>query len=318
MLLCYQHVTLSYTYIFIGVALQNMIPAAIKTTITEALARNRNLHQQIVAKNKFALHEECRNLCRLAIMSQHIEQYPQVLAAIDEQGNLPLHCLLLNKLSSIEDVSMMIDKYPAALQYRNSDGNLPLHIECRYQCRSSVISKCIHIYPKALVKNDAEINLPLHLILYNKSSSVEDVLTMIEKYPAALKNQNINGDFPFQIECKYQRRSPIIAKCIALHPEGLSKQAIHSMTYYSIDRDDHFPLPILAIIFTARPTSLYDYHTRNDVRANPYYRRKILNLLPRHVFTTTHETDYRDLNWQPRAAAIMLLSQMRMKVQQQR
>jgi hypothetical protein len=40
-----------------------------------------------------------------------------------------------------------------------------------------------------------------------------------------------------------------------------------------------------------------------------------MNLLPHHVFTPTHEIDYRDLNWQSREAMMMLLSQI--KIQQQ-
>jgi hypothetical protein len=50
--------------------------------------------------------------------------------------------------------------------------------------------------------------------------------------------------------------------------------------------------PVLLIIFTARPMSLYDRNTymSDDIRHDPYYRRRILdNLLPHHVFTPTYE-----------------------------
>jgi hypothetical protein len=74
--------------------------------------------------------------------------------------------------------------------------------------------------------------------------------------------------------------------------------------------------PALSVIFTARPMSLYDREAslKYDIRDDPHNRRRILNLLPRHVFTPIYDTDYRDLNWKLRAAMLMLLSQM--KIQQ--
>jgi hypothetical protein len=62
--------------------------------------------------------------------------------------------------------------------------------------------------------------------------------------------------------------------------------------------------------------SLYNYDSQQeaDIRADPLYRRRILHLLPRQVFTPTHDADYRDLNRKPRTAMIMFLLQM--KIQQ--
>jgi hypothetical protein len=61
--------------------------------------------------------------------------------------------------------------------------------------------------------------------------------------------------------------------------------------------------------------SFYGYYENldDDFQEYPEYRRRILNLLPHHVFTPAHKSDYRDLNWQPRAAMMMLLSQMKIQ-----
>jgi hypothetical protein len=64
---------------------------------------------------------------------------------------------------------------------------------------------------------------------------------------------------------------------------------------------------------------LYDHRTflQFDKRKDPTYRRRILHLLPRHVFTPTHDADSRDLNWKPRSALVMLLTQMKSQIPKQ-
>jgi ankyrin repeat protein len=262
------------------------------------------------------LHIECRNQCRLSVISKCIELHPGAIAITDNEGCLPLHRLLVNESSSIDAALMLIEEYPAALRHMNGKGRLPLHIECKQHGRSAVLSKCIELYPGALAVTAERGSLPLHTLL-SKSSSIDDALFMIKKYPAALQHRMPNGDLPLHIECGNQSRTSIILKCIELYPQALDDRAltqiIRSKKVTMSDFRRHASL--FSRVFTTRPMSLYDRHSylRNDVRANPYYRRKILNLLPHHVFTPTHESDYRDLNWQPRAAMMILLSQMRMK-----
>jgi hypothetical protein len=100
----------------------------------------------------------------------------------------------------------------------------PLHIECKYQCRSSIISTCIELYPQALSKVHKWGYLPLHQLLSNGlNHSVYVVVTMIEKYPDALKHQTLYGELPLHLECRYHCRSSIILKCIDVYPEALAQ-----------------------------------------------------------------------------------------------
>jgi ankyrin repeat protein len=269
------------------------------------------------------LHLECYNKYRSSVMSVCIELYPQALMKETNSRELPLHLLLMKKSSSIEDAFTMIERCTTALEHQTSGASLPLHIECETQCRSPFIAKCIELYPEALRKTDEYGCLPLHRLLINMSSSMDDALMMIEKYPAALQHQNISGYFPLHFECKYQCRSTILAKCIELYPEALTNEAL----YFIIQKVDESNFSryaaSLSIIFAARPLSLYDFELYSqghlfigsDIRDDPYYRRLILNLLPRHVFTSTHDADYRDLNWQPRAAMMALFSKIKRQPQ---
>jgi ankyrin repeat protein len=167
------------------------------------------------------LHLECMVQCRSPIISKCIELYPAALSIADQCGYLPLHRLLRSDSSSVEDVLVAIEKYPAALQILTDDGHLPLHLECAGKGRSSIISKCIELYPEALSISDNNRNLPLTWLFINASSTIEDALMLIEKYPAALRHQNIHGNLPLHYECGKQFRSSIVSKCIECHPESL-------------------------------------------------------------------------------------------------
>jgi ankyrin repeat protein len=260
------------------------------------------------------LHIECKRRCRLSIISKCIELYPDALEVADSSLNLPLHLLLCNELSTVNEFLMMIDKYPAALEHRNDNAQLPIHLECQYQCRSSIILACIELYPDTdciFTEADEDGNLPLHILLSNKSSTVQDALMMIDKYPAALQERKNDDELPIHLECMNQCRSSIILKCIELYP-GTTDAIIGNINQNNFNRF----IPALLIIFTANPMSLYNANAliEHDIRTDPCYRRRILNRLPHHVFTPSHDSDYRELNWQPRAAMMMLMSQIQQEL----
>jgi ankyrin repeat protein len=261
------------------------------------------------------LHIECRHQCRSSIIRQFIELYPESLSIADEANDLPLHLLLWNEASSGDDAFIMI--YPAALQHQDRYGYLPIHIECIHQRRSSIISRCIELYPESLEVAIEAGDLPLHLLLVGISSSIDVELMMIEKYQAALQRRNNMGNLPIHIECSNRCRSTFILKCIELYPESLDDRVIISILnkinkfYFS----EFMMTSLLLIVVTVRPLSLYEHYPgiNNDIRTDPHHRRRILNLLPHHVFTPTHDNDHRDLNWLPRAEVIMLLSQIKIQ-----
>jgi hypothetical protein len=263
------------------------------------------------------LHIECENQCRSSIISQCIELYPEGLAVADDGlGCLPLHWLIRSESSSAEDALMMIEKYPAALRHPSRLGYLPLHLECYCRCRLSIISRCIELYPEGLATEET-LQLPLHLLLWNYQSTIGDTLTMIERYPAALQHRDKYGYLPLHIESKNQCRPSIIMRCIELYPESVDDDIIASIFSKINEHNYHRGSGYRSVVtmnFPIRPMSLYPRASKiNDIRTNPDYRRRILNLLPRHVFTSLHELDYRDLHWQPRAAMMMLLSQMKIQ-----
>jgi hypothetical protein len=274
--------------------------------------------QHLTTADLQPLHIECNCQCRSTIVKKCIELYPEGLVKADADGYLPLHRLLEDESSSTEDALLMIKRYPTTAQHQNSCDQLPLHIECYQQCRSSVIWKLIGLYPEAASIADSLERLPLHYLIQNQSSSMDDVIRMIMQYPAALQRRTKYEDLPLYIECNHQCRAKILSKCIELYPEALNDSFI-SFFLNEVGRKSFSSFAsVILLVFSSCPMSLYNLtsksYVKDDIRDDPSYRRRILNLLPRHVFTPTHEADSRDLNWQPRYAMMMLLSQIQQQL----
>jgi ankyrin repeat protein len=200
-------------------------------------------------RHDLPLHLDSCTHCRSSIISLCIELYPGVLSRADEDGYLPLHRVLRNGSSCIDDALIIIEKYPAALHHHSHDGFLPLHSECMNQGRSSIISKCIELYPEALGTADRQGLLPLHTLLSNELSSEEDALMLIEKYPAALQHHN-DGLLPIHLECARRCRSSIISKCIELYPGGLAmayRQVYLPLHYLLDNKSSSIDLALLVI-----------------------------------------------------------------------
>jgi hypothetical protein len=263
----------------------------------------------------YDLHEECKHQCRSDIIFEWIEKDVEALARADESGWLPLHILLTNPSSSIDDALLMIEKYPDALKYRGNKWYqyLPLHIECRNQCRSVLLSACMEKYPGAVSAVDAWSCIQLYYLLRNANSSIDDVLLMIKKYHA-MTSRNLfqSEELPIHLEFAYRSRPSIIKKCIEIHPASANQRSVTRILSNIHNRNVSVGYSGLSLVFAANPSSLYDRGSNeDDLRHNPYFRRRILSLLPRHVFSPIHDADFAELNWQPRGAMLLFLSQIR-------
>jgi hypothetical protein len=111
-----------------------------------------------------------------------------------------------------------------------------------------------------------------------------------------------------------------ISKCIKLRPDAIDFTTFNFiMTHVNRDNFHEYSLS-LSIVLTALPLSFYYEYVYEycEITKHSHFRRKILNLLPSTLFTLKHDTDYRDLNWQSRAAMIMLLLQIKIQRQSNR
>jgi hypothetical protein len=132
--------------------------------------------------------------------------------------------LLQNSSIAEEDILDAITNSHEEVRKVDHYGGLPIHIECKYQCRLPILSKCIELYPESISVGAGRCKkVPLHVAMTsNSSSSVDSVLYLLGKYPDALQIKDINGNLPIHIECRYHCKLPVISKCIEVYPESLT------------------------------------------------------------------------------------------------
>jgi hypothetical protein len=137
-----------------------------------------------------------------------------------------LYDLLSDSACSEEALLQAMHDHPGALRLHfDENGSLPIHIECRNQCRSSVLVKCIELYPESLTVADGDGYWPLHAAIKNKSASFNAIMTLIDGHPGILRKQDNDGCLPLHIACQYTWHpmlSSIIAKLIELYPGSLA------------------------------------------------------------------------------------------------
>jgi ankyrin repeat protein len=272
--------------------------------------------------DQLPLHIEKRHQCRLPVILKCIELFPESLSDINHNGYLPLHLLLADKSSSIDDAHMIINKYPAVLAYKDGQCQLPLHIECSNQCRPSIISKCIELYPEALKEPDSDGCLPLHLLLWNDQSAVEVTLLMIRKCPDTLTAKDYSGYLPINVECHSQCRVAVIRQCVELFPQSLESKDSRGKTPFTILLDQIRQANRISTIYTCLPAILYVADaTKNTYSASytklivePCFREfdKLTATLKRRILLNLAPNDKLsqekcDLNYQPRSSLLMAL-----------
>jgi hypothetical protein len=282
-------------------------------------------------KSSLPLHMECKTQCRSDIITRCIELYPQSISIAETEGYLPLHYVISHPSSSEATTLMLIEKYPQAIEhvvddYYNNDGGLAIHIECKTQCRPSIIAKCIELFPEGLALVNEHDFLPLHNVFWNSSSSEVAAVMVMEKYPAALLFRDDEGNLPIHMECKNRFSPAVISRCAELCPESLSwfdyypsgdipwSIALRRMEEHEVSYDRQL---LSMIVFP--PVSLYQ--PLNDplidklfmkYDGDRHHQRMILNMHPTCLSSAPadHLQAYHDLNWQPRCSLVHLWLQM--------
>jgi hypothetical protein len=116
---------------------------------------------------------------------------------------------MLRPLPSEGEILDAIDWHSDALEQVDDDGSLPIHIECKYQCRLSIISKCAQLYPESLTIEDGNGELPLQLAMMSDQSSESTVLWLIDNYPDLVRASDASLELPIHIECSRNCRLSI-------------------------------------------------------------------------------------------------------------
>jgi ankyrin repeat protein len=261
--------------------------------------------QQSNDKGELPLHIECSNICRSTIVSTCIEIYPEALAKASNRGDLPLHSILRRKSATVEQALMMLEKYQAAMYHKNKHSYLPLHIECMCQCRSVIIDKCIEVY-EAILTADSVGNLPFHILASNFSSTVDQIIMVIDNYPAIVQLQVGQGFLPIHLECMRQCRIPIISKLIEVYPESLAQANFYGYLpfLYLFDNNSWSTTDVMALVYGEYPAAI-KHRNRNDCspllmeckyQCRPSFISKLIELYP-EALADADRDGYLPLHW---------------------
>jgi hypothetical protein len=173
-------------------------------------------------------------------------------------------------------------------------------------------------------------HLPLHWALSRYLSSISSLqmtLTMIEKYPEAIKLHCKYGSLPLHLECNNHCRPSIISKCIELYPEALAVCDQYGSLPFTIalSRVRHNNMyecrKSLSILLSAHPASFYHppdnrLICRQYIMKDDRCRCMILNLLPSCLSSAVDVQGYHDLNWLKRCSLLQLCLQIRLNSKQ--
>jgi hypothetical protein len=119
-------------------------------------------------RNETPLHSACSNpRVDAETVTYLISRNPSALETADARGRLPLHLLLLEKVTvSLELLEFVIDLYPQALSRVSDFGMTPLHLACKGRAPFEVVQLLYDRYPEALSAHFAPT--PLHIAMMKR------------------------------------------------------------------------------------------------------------------------------------------------------
>jgi len=151
-------------------------------------------------RNETPLHSACSEIRVHSETVRYLIRYdPTALQAADARGRLPLHMLLLEKVSvPLDLIEWIIDLYPDALSRVSDFGMTPLHLACQNRSSFEVVRHLYDRYPEALSAPFAPT--PLHIaMMKNCSPNVIEFLTANYK----LREFNCVGSQYFPLRASY-------------------------------------------------------------------------------------------------------------------
>lgn len=122
--------------------------------------------------------EEAVELKRLGILKFLIEDDPESVKVLDNDGSLPLHHALEYGCSS-EFCRLLVQAFPGSALQRNLEGKLPIHIACMGNA-AKVVNHLVEAEPECINMPTEESEyvgwLPIHLAAISESKDTEELV----------------------------------------------------------------------------------------------------------------------------------------------
>jgi ankyrin repeat protein len=149
---------------------------------------------------KFPLHLACQR-CDASVVKFLIECFPDILHYRDRSGKFPFDYALDQKDINVEVMNILLDQNPDLLTFIDDDGDLPLHriLQRNHRSFDTIVDILTDICPLALRFQNSEGQTPL-LQACSEFNSLSQVYTLVRRWPEQVTTQAVFYETSFNGE----------------------------------------------------------------------------------------------------------------------
>jgi ankyrin repeat protein len=156
-----------------------------------------------------AAQEELREACsrtsdtQFQTVQRILQQYPDSVKVINENGNLALHLACFNG-APLQVVELLVANYPESLRIPDKHGSLAIHWACYGTSPLIVIQNLLLQYPESISVKTNNGQIPLHYACHD-AGRLDVVKVLCEKFREGVHEKNEHGMLPLHIACASPR-----------------------------------------------------------------------------------------------------------------
>ena len=158
-----------------------------------------------ISNYQFFLLACCNERVTEGILRYLLENFPNAVRAIGEEGRSPLHIICcFNKNVTLGMVELLIDAFPDSVRHENNKGSLPLHGLCNNEnlddkVTNDIFRLLLERNPESVRHATREGKLPIHAAAGKQSPEFCRIL--IEAYPGSERISDDAGSLPLHFAC---------------------------------------------------------------------------------------------------------------------
>ena len=142
----------------------------------------------------------------LTLLALVVSEQSDLIAAVDNNGALPLHNACRRRCAHIDVIEFLITQDPRTVYRRDSQGNLPFHTLCASkQLSEDRILELLNVFlvghPNLAATADGMGALPLHIACRTWNESTDVIQFLVDKNPDAVYQNDDEGNLPFMVAC---------------------------------------------------------------------------------------------------------------------
>ncbi len=177
----------------------NTIVAALDVVKAIYDAHPEAIEGESIVRDMQSYHHHVRAFINSELVYARQAKDPSLMAALDDNGHLPLHKALQNDVS-LGSIKLLVKGYPHAVQSPDNSGALPLHIACEHHDSARVIRFLVGLDTdtSTLEVVDRESNTALHLAC--RGARHETISLLLDQFDAvSVSKRSVDKKLPIDL-----------------------------------------------------------------------------------------------------------------------